>query len=149
MDDSTTGHGYTMIELLAGLVLAAILAALAIPGWNRLLPAQHLSSAARVVQSELQSIKVRSVAESASYRLVYLANAANYSIEKNGSPQATKPLPDGISITKAGAVSFSPRGTANANRVRLQNRDGACRQVVVSATGRVRTCHASACALDC
>lgn len=149
MDDPATGRGYTMIELLAALALAAILAALAIPGWNQLLPAQHLSSAARVVQSELQSIKVRAVAESASYRLVYLANSANYSIEKNGNPQATKPLPDGISITKAGAVSFSPRGTANANRVRLQNRDGACRQVVVSATGRVRTCQTNACTVDC
>lgn len=149
MDDPTTSRGFTMIELLAALTLSAIMAALAIPAWNRLLPAQHLSSATRVVQSELQSIKVRSIAENANYRLVYLANASEYSIERNGSPQTSKVLPDGVSITKAGVISFTPRGTAGANRVRLQNRDGACRQIVVSATGRVRACQPSACAVDC
>jgi prepilin-type N-terminal cleavage/methylation domain-containing protein len=147
--DLTTGRGFSMIELLAVLALAGILAGLALPGWNRLLPSQHLASSVRVVQSELQAIKMRAAAENAGYRFVYEANAPDYAIEKNGNPIATKALPEGVSITKAGAISFSPRGTANGNRVRLESRDGSCQQVVVSPTGRVRACKPSACASDC
>ena len=147
--DLTTGRGFSMIELLAALTLTAILVGLALPGWNRLLPAQHLTSAARIVQSELQSIKMRAAAENVGYRFVYQANALEYSIEKSGSILAVKTLPEGVLITKAGAISFSPRGTANGNRVRLQVGDGSCQQVVVSPTGKVRACKAQGCATDC
>jgi prepilin-type N-terminal cleavage/methylation domain-containing protein len=147
--DLTTGRGFSIIELLAALTLAGILAGLALPGWNRLLVSQHLASSVRVVQSDLQAIKMRAVTENAAYGFVYQANAPDYAIEKNGKPIATKPLPETVSITKAGAISFSPRGTASGNRVRLQSRDGSCEQVVVSPTGRVRTCKPSACANDC
>jgi len=147
--DVTTGRGFSIIELLAALTIAGILAGLALPGWNRLLPGQHLTSATRVVHSELQSIKMRAAAQNLSYRLVYTANSLEYSIEKNGNLVSTKPLPDGVSITKGGTISFSPRGTASGNRVRLQSRDGSCQQVIVSPTGRVRVCKPSACASDC
>ena len=147
--DLTTGRGFSMIEVLAAIALAGILAGLALPGWNRLLPSLHLASSVRVVQSELQAIKMRAAAENVSYRFVYQSNAAVYAIEKNGNPLVSKPLPDGVSITEAGAIAFSPRGTASGNRVRLQSRDGSCQQVVVSPTGRVRSCKPSACASAC
>ena len=74
--DLTTGRGFSMIEVLAAIALAGILAGLALPGWNRLLPSLHLASSVRVVQSELQAIKMRAAAENVSYRFVYQSNAA-------------------------------------------------------------------------
>jgi prepilin-type N-terminal cleavage/methylation domain-containing protein len=145
---TATGRGFSVIELVITLAIIGILAAIALPAWNKILTSFHLSSSARLIQSELQSLKIRSAAESASFRLVYGAAAKNFEIQRDGKTLAIKPLADGVSIAKAGVVTFSPRGTANGNRVRLMSRDGSCQQVVVSQTGRMRTCKA-ACGDDC
>jgi prepilin-type N-terminal cleavage/methylation domain-containing protein len=143
-----TGRGFTLAELLTSLAIFGLLVGLTLPGLNRILPSFHLSSSARLIHSELQSLKIRSAAENVSFRLAYAAGATNIEIQRNNQTWAIKPLADGITIAKSGVVTFSPRGTANGNRVRLMNRDGVCRQVVVSQTGRVRTCK-SACGQDC
>ncbi|MGH7928992.1 MAG: pilus assembly FimT family protein [Candidatus Binatia bacterium] len=143
-----TGRGFSLAELLITLAIFGLLACIALPGWNRILPSFYLSSSARLIHSELQSLKMRSAAENVSFRLAYAAGAGNIEIQRNNQTWAIKPLADGITIAKSGIVTFSPRGTANGNRVRLINRDGACQQVVVSQTGRVRTCK-SACGDDC
>lgn len=145
---TATGRGFTVIELLAALAIVGLLAGIALPGWNRLQLSFHLSSSARLVHSELQSLRIRSAAENASFRLAYATGATNIEIQRDGKPWAVKPLPNGISITKAGSIAFWPRGTASPNRVRLSNREGSCQQVVVGATGRVRTCKA-ACGSEC
>jgi len=147
--DSTHASGFSLIELVAALTVMGIVAAIALPGWNRVLPTFQLESSARQVQSELHNVRMRAAADNVSYQLLYSQGAADYTIQKDGKTWATKPLPEGILITKAGSISFSPRGTAGANRVRLQSRDGLCEQVVVSATGRVRVCKANSCGTDC
>jgi prepilin-type N-terminal cleavage/methylation domain-containing protein len=146
--DTATGRGFSVIELLVTLAIVGILTCIALPGWNRLLPSYYLSSSARLVHSELQSLRIRSAAENVSFRLAYAAGATSIEIERDGKTLARKPLPSGVSITQAGSIAFSPRGTASANRVRLAGGDGSCRQVVVSATGRVRSCSPS-CGTDC
>ena len=145
---TATGRGFSVIELVITLAILGITAAIALPAWNKILTSFRLSSSARLIQSELQSLKIRSAAESASFRFVYGAAATNFEIQRDGKTLAIKPLADGVSIAKAGVVTFSPRGTANGNRVRLMSRDGSCQQVVVSQTGRMRTCKA-ACGHDC
>jgi prepilin-type N-terminal cleavage/methylation domain-containing protein len=141
--------GFSIIELAVTLALMALLAAIALPGWNQLLPGYHLESSVRQVQSELHTIRMRAAAENVSVQLVYNEGASDYTIEQDGKSALTKPLPGGVSIVRTGTISFSPRGTARANRVRLQARDGACAQIVVSATGRVRSCKANGCGTDC
>lgn len=143
------GHGFSIIEMAATLALASVIAAIAIPHWSKLLPTYQLDSSTRQLQSELQAIRMRAASENIPFQLQYIEGAAEYAIQRDVTTLVKKPLPEGVIITKAGTISFSPRGTAGGNRIRLRNSDGLCKQIVVSATGRVRICKPSACASDC
>ena len=145
----TAVNGFSTVELVAVLALMGIISAIALPNWNSLLRGYGLNNSTRQIQSELHNIKFRAAAENVSFQLAYSQGAAVYTIQRDAKALVTKPLPDGTTITKAGAISFSPRGTASANRVRLSDSLGACKQIVVSATGRVRVCAPNNCAEDC
>ena len=140
---------FSLIEIVVALAILGIMAAIALPSWNRLVPSYQLDGSVRQVQSELHHIKMRAVAESISFQLAFTAGASRYAIQRDLKTLTNKPLPEGIVITKAGSISFSPRGTAGANRVILRNQVGQCKQVVVSATGRVRVCKPTDCLEDC
>ncbi|HSE88355.1 MAG TPA: prepilin-type N-terminal cleavage/methylation domain-containing protein, partial [Candidatus Binatia bacterium] len=49
--DSQSQRGYSLIELVVAIALAGILAAIALPAWNKLLPSYHLDSSVRQFQS--------------------------------------------------------------------------------------------------
>jgi prepilin-type N-terminal cleavage/methylation domain-containing protein len=142
-------NGFSLVEMTVALALMVIVTAIAVPGWNRLLPGYQLDSSVRQVQSELHNIKMRAAAENVGFQLQYSDGASSYTIQRDSKDLVTKPLPQGVVISKAGTISFSPRGTAGANRVRLRHPDGLCKQVVVSATGRVRVCKPNDCSGDC
>ena len=141
--------GFSTIELIIVMGIMSIGAAIALPKWNNWLPTYALNNSTRQVQSELYSIKMRAAAENVGFQLAYLQGANAYTIQRDSKALATKPIAEGTTITKDGTISFSPRGTASANRVRLRNDAGACQQIVVSATGRVRSCTPNSCAEDC
>ena len=142
-------NGFSLMELLAVMAFMGILAAIALPKWHDLLPSYALNNSARQIQSELHSLKMRAAAENSGFQLSYLQGASEYTIQRDSKPLQTKPIAEGTSITKTGTIAFSPRGTAGANRVRLRSANGACRQVIVTATGRVRICTPNSCAEDC
>ncbi len=147
--DIHTRHGFSILEMAATLLLMAILAAIAAPHWSKLFPSYRLDSSTRQLKSELHSLKMRAASENASFQLQYVSGAADYAIQRDDAVLLRKTLPEGVVITKAGNVSFFPRGTASGNHIRLRNSDGACKQVVVSGTGRIRICKPASCATDC
>ncbi len=149
MTNAHEAGGFSTLELLVALGLLGALAAIALPRWTSLLPNYALNAATRQVQSELHQIKMRAAAENVGFQLTYLQGASAYTIQRDSKAIATKPIAEGTTITKDGVISFSPRGTAGANRVRLRSAAGVCKQVVVSATGRIRSCAPSSCAEDC
>ena len=143
-------YGFSTIELVVVVALTGAMAAIALPNWNRFLKSYHLNNSVRQIQSELHTLKSRAAAENVRFQLVYAAGARDYTIQRDSIAIVTKPLAEGTTITKTGMVTFSPRGTAAANRLRLLDDGlGACRQIVVSATGRVRSCTPNSCAEDC
>jgi Tfp pilus assembly protein FimT len=142
-------NGFSSIELLVVMGFIGILTAIALPSWHSLLPSYALNSSTRQIQSELHNIKMRAVAENTGFQLAYVQGANEYTIQRDSTPLQKRPLAEGTSITKGGTIAFSPRGTAGANRVRLRNVNGACRQIVVNATGRVRVCTPNSCTEDC
>ena len=144
-----TRDGFSTIELLAGLAVMGIIAAIALPNWRGLFPTYALNNSTRQIQSELHHIKMRAAAENVHFQLAYLQGANSYTIQRDSKALVTKPLAGGTTITKAGTISFTPRGTADAERVRLSNANGQCRQIVVSGTGRVRICTPNDCNLSC
>jgi prepilin-type N-terminal cleavage/methylation domain-containing protein len=147
--DSNSQHGYSVIELVVALTLMGIVTAIALPSWNKLLPSYELDSSVRHFQSELHLIKMRAVAENVGFQLVYSNSTAHYTIQRESIIVMTKPMPAGVAVINGGIISFSPRGTAAANRIKLRSSDGTCKQVVVSPTGRIRICKPSDCGGDC
>jgi Tfp pilus assembly protein FimT len=141
--------GFSLVETAVVLALMLIVTAMAFPRWSKLRPSYQLDSSVRQVQSELHNIKMRAAAENIGFQFDYSDGASSYVIQRDSKALMTKPLPEGIVITTAGTISFSPRGTAGANRVRLRHPEGLCKQVVVSATGRIRVCQPSDCGGDC
>jgi len=142
-------EGFSAIELVIVLALMGLLAAIALPRWRGLVQSYELNNAARQIQSELHTLKSRAAAENVSFQMAYSQGATGYTIQRDNVAVVSRPLAEGTTITKAGTISFSPRGTAVANRVRLVDAQGVCRQIVVSPTGRVRWCAPSNCAGDC
>jgi prepilin-type N-terminal cleavage/methylation domain-containing protein len=141
--------GFSLVELIMVLTLMAILLAIGIPASNKWLVSYQLNSAARRIQTELQNVKMRAAAENLGFQFAYSAGSESYSIRRDGNVLVTKPLPEGIQITQTGTVSFSPRGTAGGNRIRLRSSKDGCKQVVVSSTGRIRICNPNNCTVDC
>lgn len=141
--------GFSVIELVTVLAITGLLAAIALPNWHRLLKSYRLNNSARQVQSELHNLKSRAAAENIDYQLAYSQGAAGYTVQRDSVAVVTKPLAEGTTITKAGIINFTPRGTAVANSVRLSDGQGACRLIVVAPTGRVRSCVPASCAVDC
>jgi prepilin-type N-terminal cleavage/methylation domain-containing protein len=82
-DDMTTKKrelGFTLIELLVAIVVLAILAAIAIPGFSRLLPDRRLRVAARDIYSSMQLAKMGAVRANTSWVIVFNTGSNSYRV---------------------------------------------------------------------
>jgi hypothetical protein len=109
------------------------------------------------MQSELHRTKARAVSGNVEYRLVF--SKAAYVIERKtdagwDAAGESRDLPAGIEVhgTTVKSLGFTARGTATpgtGGTVKLCNSQGQGKNVVVSSTGRIRTCSPNTCNASC
>ena len=142
-------NGFSLLELVVALCLAAVLTAAALLGYQRMLAGWRLNAAARQVVMDLKLARARAILDSATHRIRFAVPGTSYQHERqrpSGTYAPSGPpiqLPSDIEIvgcTGAGlGLSFRPRGYAGTfGTVALRNRDGDQRAVVVDIAGRIR-----------
>lgn len=145
----TDRRGFTLLELLIALALAAVLGAGALLEYRRTLAGVRLAAATRQVVMDLKLARARAILGSATHRVRFPVPGTSYQHERqriSGTYEPTgpaTPLPADVTVagcSGAGSgISFRPRGHAAAfGSIVLRNRDGAERAVVVDIVGRMR-----------
>ncbi len=131
--------GVTLAEVLTGITLIGILAAIGMPAFTRILPSLRLADAARQVATELQHVRMKAIAQGIPYQITF--SASTYVLQRcNGActnDSGNIVLPDGITATATTAPRFESRGTVNtAASITLSN-DTTQKYVCVKNVGRV------------
>jgi len=131
--------GFTLIEILATISIAAILMAVAIPGFLRVLPGLRLNDAARQIATDLQQLRMKAIAQNIPYQITFSTNT--YVLQKcNGSctnDSGSIVLPYGITVTASTVPQFQSRGTVVANTTITLSNGTAQKWVCVKTIGRV------------
>lgn len=139
----------TLVELLAALAIAGVVAGGAMLGLRDLRDRWALSAGVRQVVLDLRLARVRSIAEARSHRLLFEVPADAYRRETREDGRgyvglgSSRRLPDGVKVTgctaRTSAIGFQPRGNAATfGSVTLQGRGGIAREVTVDMVGRIR-----------
>lgn len=135
--------GFTLMEVIAVLVLMAIIMAIAAPSFISWLPSYRLSAAARQVAGDLQLARMKAISQNTAFQVSY--SSKTYVIQKC-TPSCASPtndsgnivLPEGITAAASATPQFQPRGTAGVTAtITLTNDLSATKLVCVKAVGRV------------
>ncbi len=128
--------GFSLLETLAAISVASILAAIAIPHFTKLLPGIRLSSAARQIATDLQLARMRAITKHATQTVAINTSTATYTF--GADTRNLSDLYPGTSIVSksGGDPTFTTTGTATATTITISN-NGVTKQVVVNAIGRV------------
>ena len=143
--------GFTLIEMMVVVAVFAIIAAIAIPAFMRLLPGMRLNGAARQVMGDLMSARMKAVKlnqntkvffdNTYQYRICNDADGNNTVDDGEGDNQSRTIEADypGVTINKGGYSDpvFQPRGTASIIVFTLTNSEGSQKKVKVHLTGRI------------
>jgi prepilin-type N-terminal cleavage/methylation domain-containing protein len=160
-------QGFSLIELMVAIAIAAIVTSIAIPAYLSWKPRTQLRGAVFQVQSDLNRAKMRATETRRQCRVVFSSNGYQIfdgnrimnsnqwgSIDGNGvftnlNPAVIKDLTDFPRVTiltgtgaaiAAGAeptITFSPRGTAINNSIQLSHPDAKGATIAVNITSRI------------
>ncbi|MGC8809597.1 MAG: GspH/FimT family pseudopilin [bacterium] len=150
--DKINSKGFTLIEVVIVLVLLAIVAAIALPSFQRLVVNSPLRTAARDLMAEIALQKERAIAESRQYRIVLDVDNSSYAIQqcqntgstcaswssvlvKNLNRYASDISFDSGSTTVTNYV-FQTRGTVTNGTIVLRNNRNSTATIRINISGR-------------
>lgn len=132
--------GFTVIELLVTISVAGLLMSIAIPSYFRTLPGLRLGDAARQVATDLQSVRMKAIAQNIPYQVTF--SSTSYMLQKcNGAciaDSGNMALPDGITVTGSSPTQFQARGNVPADVTITLSNGTTQKWVCVRVAGRVR-----------
>jgi len=155
--------GFTLIELMAGLVLAAILLAMGMPSFAAWLQSTQVRTAAESVLAGLQLAQAEAIRRNATVRFVLdegsgwrVAVADNASppnelavLQQRSAEEGTSRAEVAVTPDSATGVSFGALGwvvgagaATTVSQIDIRSPDGSARplRVTVSASGAIRMC---------
>jgi len=141
--------GFTLIELMIAVSIAAVLMAISIPPVIQWRQTQQLNSATQQVLSVIQDMRSYAVKENANARIQFTENSTTYRTLKwkradAGPVTLTHSLPPGIAISSttftSEALIFNSRGMSVGGNgtVSIQSSDGRNLDITVSPLGTPR-----------
>ena len=141
-------HGVTLIEVMVGIAIAAVLVATAVPSFVGTIGRSRLDGAMSTLSIDLQYTRSEAIRRRTAATLTVAANGASYTVSyTNPATNAevtlkTVTMPTDVSLAAPVSVSFdSLRGIASAQALTGSNsRIGAQLRVLTNATGRVQMC---------
>lgn len=144
-----TRGGFTLVSLVVALAIIGIIYTIAVPGLSSLMPKARLDGVARMVATELQRARFRSIAEGVDVRVTFDIANRTYRLCRETSAgsnvfttcEGTKAIDDANSIAvaaTAATTTFNARGTCEQPTVlTLTARGGEIRRVGARSTGDV------------
>ena len=136
----TRTSGFTLLEALAALALAAILAGAGVTQVAELVASVRLASGARTVATLLRVARGRALRDNAGVQVVFDAAHATCDMREDAALLATHTLPPGVgfaALPVRGRILFGALGTAENGTIRLAA-GARTRSVIVNQRGRVR-----------
>lgn len=131
--------GFTLIELMAAIGVAAILMGIAIPKFMAVMPALRLNDAARQVATDLQLARMRAISQNNTNTVTFNTSTGVYSFSLGSESYDIDQLYPGIALSAVTANPvFTSRGTASTPATITLSNGSATKQVQVTAVGRVR-----------
>jgi Tfp pilus assembly protein FimT len=132
-------EGFTVIELMAAIGVAAVLIAIAMPKLLSVLPGLRLNDAARQVATDLQLARMRAIAQNNSNTVTFNSSTGIYTFTLGNESIDIDQLYQGITFSSVTANPvFTSRGTASTVATITLSNGSTTKQVEVSAIGRVR-----------
>lgn len=159
--------GFTLIEMMVAMTVAAILLTIAIPSFTHMIDQNRLKGAAEMLYADLRFARAEAIMRNKPVQISFNANSSTWcyglKVNANCDCQVTDPANSGyceidnvpkivssaefsgVSISgMASSFSFNPlRGKADSGTTKFQSADNEKLHVVVSGLGRVRLCSPS------
>lgn len=138
--------GFTLVELLVTIAVAAILMMVAVPSFFEQNARRQLEGAATELSADLHYTRARAVAASALASLVTNAGGNQYSITSGGTNYKTVTLAGPLSLTPSTTITYDQlraMATASGALTLSSSRTSAQLSVTVSPMGRVSMCSPS------